>query len=92
MTHEVETIIQEMRIPYNSTANVMDIYNGIIDYCTQNHTRPRAHKWAVNCNNILTVDGEKYLRVGPLVYASYLMEPSEYEEAIMARQEQYMPD
>lgn len=89
---DITNIIEEMRIPWDSEVNVIDVYNGINAYCKQNHTRPRAHKWAINGNNILTVDGEKYLRVGPLVYAAYLTEPSEYEEAIMARQEQYMPD
>lgn len=89
---DITNIIREMRIPWDSDVNVVDVYNGIMDYCRQHQTPPRAHAWAVNDNNVLTVDGQKYLRVGPLVYAPYFIEPSEYEEAIMARQERYMPD
>lgn len=85
---DIERIIEKMKIPYNSPVKVMDIYNGIMDYCRENQTPPTRHAWTLD-NGVLLVDGVKLLRVAPIERRPYSAEADYWEGQILARQERF---
>ena len=86
---DIERIIEKMEIPFNSPVNVMDVYNGIMDYCRKNQTPPTRHIWTID-NGVLLVDGIKLLRVAPLEHRPFNAEADYWEGRILERQENYM--
>lgn len=63
----INRIIENMKIPYNSTANVVEIYEAIYNNSIAARVKPESFKWALTADNVLTVDGKPLKRVGPKV-------------------------
>ena len=90
---QIEKIIDDMRIAWNSEASVVDIYNAIVEYTQLTHTRPVRHAWTLRADdNVLLVDGTALKRVGPKPSRVYGYSPMAefYEDLILAEQEQWM--
>ena len=90
---KIRQIIDDMRIPFDSGVNVLDVYHEMIAYCkAQKHT-PRYYSWAVTNKGMLTVDGKQLARVAPLEkggHAGNWAEADYWEGRILERQEAWM--
>lgn len=84
----VNNVIRKMAIPYNSEANVIDIYEAIFNHCKAAGMNPERFAWNLTADNVLTVDGKPLKRVGPKVYPylGYDYTGPDYEGMILARQ------
>ena len=87
-------IIRKMAIPYDSTANVVEIYDFIFTYCKTVGKNPERFAWTLNDDNVLCRDGEPVKRVGPKVkFYGYTSDAEYYHESrLFAREDALMPD
>lgn len=90
-THTAERIIETMRIPWNSEADVLEIRNAIVEIALRDR-RPLHHTWALDPDNVLLYDGERVRRVGPIP-ANMQTNPEDglfWEGLILARQDEFI--
>ena len=90
---KVSEIIDGMKIGVHSGADVMDIYNTIIDYSKAHRFGPKHFSWALTEDNVLTVNGKPLKRVGPKKDLGFLCDDAKadyWEGRILERQEAWM--
>lgn len=90
---KVREIIENMKISFQSGADVMEIYNAIVKYSQDTQKAPRTYTWALTDDNVLTVNGASLKRVGPKKGWGFRCDEAKadyWENRILARQEAWM--
>lgn len=90
---KVREIIDNMKISFQSGADVMEIYHAIVKYCQDTQKAPRTYSWALTGDNVLTVNGASLMRVGPKKGLGFHYDEAManyWEDRILERQEAWM--